>query len=164
MAVWQFGFSLVPEKRLTEIFDCIPVNIFNAEVCEGSKKIKDNDLKTFREWGNVGISASELITNIDKILNRAYWVNSITFYYWKSKIPNQDNDVSLFIKENDENIVTELSFRCDRRSESNQFLVEMLELGKKYNCMVLDERGNLLIPEIGKILDHLNNASSKSSE
>jgi len=148
MAIYQYYLAFVPKIGLIKKHKIIPTQI------EISTETGYFDAKTDEYWKLAKINFLEIKVGIDKIVDKADWGNDKDIFNWKTYKAELDNDASLCINfENEE--ITELSFRADLREPNLNFLNGMLELAKKYEMMLMDRKGNLLNPEFNEIKDFI---------
>ena len=148
MAIYQYYLAFVPKIGLIKKHKIIPTQI------EISTETGYFDAKTDGYWKLAKINFLEIKVGIDKIVDKADWGNDKDIFNWKTYKAELDNDASLCINfENEE--ITELSFRADLREPNLNFLNGMLELAKKYEMMLMDRKGNLLNPEFNEIKDFI---------
>lgn len=148
MAIYQYYLAFVPKIGLIKKHKIIPTKI------EISTETGYFDAKTDEYWALAKINFQDIKVGIDKIVDKADWGNDKDIFNWKTYKAELDNDASLCINfENEE--ITELSFRADLREPNLKFLNGMSELAKKYEMMLMDRKGNLLNPEFNEIKDFI---------
>lgn len=152
MAAYQFFLDVVPKSALLENYDRVPDKI------SFSKKTDVFD-SYIRKLGKIAeIDPTQTIREIDDLLPRADWGNDKRMHNWKTKTEKVDNDAVLIVNEQTE-YIEHLSFRADLREERLQFLMNMIELGKKFDWTFMDSKDNLANPdglEIKKIVANSN--------
>ncbi|ASK32157.1 hypothetical protein CEY12_19550 [Chryseobacterium sp. T16E-39] len=161
MAIHQFKLNLIPEKGVLDILGMIPpkLDINFEERIEHYHLKKDNLLESsdfFEDalsidwWDSIHVSPTEIIYYISKLFPTHVIKNSNS-YYWKYYIVNSiDHDASLVLDKQSEKI-EELYFRADLRESGLVFLNQFIEIAKKYNCLLLDVKGNLIRPERNEV-------------
>jgi len=161
MAIYQFRLNLIPRKGIINEFGFIPnkLNINLQEREEHYHLSEDNllepndffiDALTIKFWNSVDILPTEIIYYINKLFPRKPLESKSDYYYWKhykTTINSTiDHDASLILnKENGK--IKELHFRADLRENGLEFLNKFIEIAKKYDCLLMDIQGNLVIPE-----------------
>jgi hypothetical protein len=148
MAIYQYYLAFVPKIELIKKHKIIPTQI------EISTETGYFEAKTDEYWGLAKINFQNIKVGIDKIVDKADWGNDKDIFNWKTYKTELDNDVSMCINFEKEEI-TELSFRADLREPNLKFLNGMLELAKKYEMMLMDRKGNLFNPEFNEIKDFI---------
>ncbi|GAA4152283.1 hypothetical protein GCM10022217_06940 [Chryseobacterium ginsenosidimutans] len=161
MAIYQFRLNLLPRKGVINEFGFIP-NKLNINLQERNNHYyleEDNllettdffiDALTIKFWNYVEILPAEIIYYINKLFPRKPLESKSRYYYWKhyKRTINTaiDHDTSLILnKENGK--IKELHFRADLREDGLEFLNKFIEISKKYDCLLMDIQGNLVIPE-----------------
>jgi hypothetical protein len=153
MAIYQYYLAFIPKIGLIKKHKTIPTQI------EISTETGYFDAKTEEYWELAKINFQDIKIGIDKIVDKADWGNDKDIFNWKTYKGELDNDASMCINYENENI-TELSFRADLREPNLKFLNGMLELAKKYEMMLMDRKGNLLHPEFNEIKDFIKVSNS----
>lgn len=157
MAIYQFKLNLIPEKGIIEKLGIIPQKLeINFEERKERYYLKEDNLlessDLFRDalslnwWESVDILPTEIIYYISKLFPTRVKKNPNS-YYWKYYSGNNiDHDAFLILDKQFEKI-EELQFRADLRENDLVFLNQIIEIAKKYNCLLMDVKGNLIRPE-----------------
>lgn len=152
MAIYQFYLAVIPKAGLLHKHEQIPNEI---KVSTETGYFESN---TEEYWELAGIPSEPIIQAIDTLVNKANWGNDNSYFNWKTYTDVLDNDASMSTNETSGNII-ELSFRADLREKDLQFLKGMIELGKQYDWLFMDRKGNLAEPdsiEIGRLIEMSN--------
>ncbi|MET3535982.1 hypothetical protein [Chryseobacterium limigenitum] len=160
MAIYQFRLNLIPRKGVINEFGFIPnkLNINLQERTNHYNLEEDNlldstdffiDALTINFWDSAEIFPTEIIYYINKLFPRKPLESRSDYYYWKhykrTIDTTIDHDASLILnKENGK--IKELHFRADLREDGLIFLNNFIEIAKKYDCLLMDLQGNLVIP------------------
>lgn len=160
MATYQFRLNLIPQEGIINEFGFIPnkLNINLQErkeiyYLENDNLLDSNDFLTdaltIKFWNSIEILPAEIIYYISKLFPRKPLKNQ-SDYYWKhyktGAIIKIDHDASLILnKENGK--IKELYFRADLREDGLEFLNKFIEIAKKYDCLLMDFQGNLVVPD-----------------
>ncbi|MDQ0595289.1 hypothetical protein QFZ37_003658 [Chryseobacterium ginsenosidimutans] len=174
MAIYQFRLNLIPRKGVINEFGFVP-NKLNINIQERNDhyylekdKLLDSsdffvDALTIKFWDSVNILPTEIIYYISKLFPRKPIESKSDYYYWKHYKKTLDisidHDASLTLsKENGK--IKQLYFRADLRENGLEFLNKFIEIAKKYDCLLMDLNGNLIVPEqkeVYKLVKFSNN-------
>jgi len=166
MAIHQFYLTAFPRKGIIEQFGDVPSKLevdFNKRT-ENFLENEFNDEIDYLEelmqkcWLFFEPNPKEIITQIDKKLERENWGNDNTSNKWKTETNNSDNDAWL-LTNNEITKIEEFTFRADLRQKNLKFLKEMIDLAKNYDLILMNSKGNLSEPkmnEIGKLIEDSN--------
>lgn len=160
MAIYQFYLATIPKKGIAEFFGKIPhkleVDFHKRTEDFLNNKIADNFdyLESIQHkcWSIAEIDSSEIIKELDQKLDRANWGNDKDSNNWKTKTEHVDNDAWVLTDEKKIQIL-EFTFRADLRQPQLKFLVEMIELAKKNEFLLMDRKGSLIEPEIKNVFE-----------
>lgn len=167
MAIYQFYAAVFPKKGIVEYFGEIPnkletnfqtrtENFLNFQ-CED-----ESDYFEFIQhkcWDFVETNAEEIISQIDQKLDRATWGNDKDSANWKTATEDVDNDAWI-LKNQEQNQIMEFTFRADLRQPKLKFLTEMIEIAKGNDLLLMDEKGNLVEPEIQKVFELIEKSNA----
>ena len=151
MAIWQYGFLVIPKESITENYNCI---------------FKNNQTKylpkTESFWTNSNLDISKMATEIDKFVERADWSKE-NYYAWKGNNDNEDNDGHISL-DNITNKITEFYFRVDLREKSNieNFLYGLVKICTQNELIILNLKGEILEPKIEIIIENLKKSNAVS--
>ncbi len=170
MAIYQFHLTVVPRKGLIEMFGLTPqtldfeiekeLGIHPTNELDTTKNADASNEATIRKmWLSTGLKAIEVVDRIDQKLERANWGNHTSSIEWKLDTGEIDNDAFLSINP-DSGKIEEFTFRADLRENDLKFLREMIEIGKDFDWLLMDVKGNLVNPEIEEILRLIENSNS----
>ena len=160
MAIYQFYLAVIPRKGLLEKYEQVPNQLevdlnartkYNQLKMDGLLEESDQftDALTKDWWNTIEILPIEIIHEIDKLVKRANY-SSDNYIYWKFYSRKVDNDANLAINSTTGKI-EQLTFRADLREPELKFLKGMIELGKKYEWLFLDIKGNLSEPDLKSV-------------
>lgn len=154
MAIYQL--NLIPRKGILQEFGFAP-NQLNINIQERDDhyyfekdKLLDStdfflDALTINFWDSVHIIPMEIIYYINKLFPRKPLESQSDYYYWKHYKNTVDNDAALIL--NEKSGIKELYFRADLRENGLEFLNNFVDIAKKYDCLLMDVKGNLVAPE-----------------
>ncbi|MBK1895126.1 hypothetical protein [Chryseobacterium paridis] len=160
MAIYQFKLNLIPEKGVLETLGIIPTKLdINFEERIEHYHLKEDNLLEFSDffrdalivdwWKSVDILPTEIIYYISKLFPTRVIKNSNS-YYWKYYSNSIDHDTYLMLNKQSQKIA-ELHFRADLRERDLKFLNQFIAIAKKYNCLLMDVKGNLIRPEQSEV-------------
>ncbi|MEK6482555.1 hypothetical protein WJR50_33815 [Catalinimonas sp. 4WD22] len=144
MAIYQFYLAVIPKKGLLKLHKQIPKKL--------NINIKDDCIESEAEiyWDLERVAPNGITEKIDKIVSRANWGNNEFNFNWKTYTKRLDNDAWIAINEKT-GTINEFSFRADLRELNLLFLMNMIELGKQYDWIFMDNKGMLSNPEIEEV-------------
>ena len=161
MAVWQFKLTVIPKESVIHKFSVLP-KVLNVDPeyrrnfwdttkdLESCQNSKFKDAFTINWWANLRISIFEMIPQVDAIIKGNKWERN-NFISWKADEENhQDHDVFISFDEVTK-IIQAFNFRTDLRDTSFIFLGEMLKICDRYDCLVMDQKGNLSEPSTNNL-------------
>jgi hypothetical protein len=152
MAVYQFYLGVVPKEGIIKIHGSAPEKI---KVSTETGYFESN---TEQYWQVCEIDPKSFISEIDKIVKRAEWSDGKTSYNWKTYTDTIDNDASIYL--NDTGLINEFSFRADLRNRELNFLIGMIELGRRYNWLFMDRNGVLANPEFEAVKERIKESNA----
>jgi hypothetical protein len=170
MAIYQFGFTVIPKSVVLEKYSQVPERLhIDNEAWEEYYQQLDfdkmeetpgfEDALTYHWWKFSKVKAETIIQVVDSIAKRAFWSNSEDSITWKNEGEDiADEDVYLGF-DTQSNLIKEFAFRIDLRFGVNKFLLTLIELCVKYDLLLMDKRGNLIEPRIESI-SHLVSTSN----
>ncbi|GAA4850772.1 hypothetical protein [Algivirga pacifica] len=146
MALYQLHLTVVPRKGLLLKHGGIPDQV--------TVQIKDGCFYPMTEgyWSLLEVEPRGISHEIDRMVDRGNFGNDEFWLNWKTYTDKVDNDASLTINK-ETGKVEELYFRADLREVRLVFLMEMIELGRKYDWLFMDIKGNLVNPNWDEIKD-----------
>lgn len=144
MATYQLYLAFIPRIGLLKKHDQVPVNI---KVSTETGYFESN---TEQYWKLAKIDSTEIIQEINKLVNKATWGNDSSNHNWKNYSEEVDNDAWMSTNGKSGKI-EEFHFRADLREKGLVFLREMIQLAEKKNCLLMDIKGNLATPELKEI-------------
>jgi hypothetical protein len=154
MAIYQYYLAFIPKIGLEKYFQNIPEKI------EIIKNTEYFEAKIDKYWKLAEMPFQNLKTDIDKIIDKASWGNDDEkSYNWKRYTTELDNDAFMAVN-NINNRITEFSFRADLGEPNLTFLIQMLDLAKKYEMKVMDRKGNIIEPELTIVKDFIKLSNS----
>ncbi|MFT9495022.1 hypothetical protein [Anaerosolibacter sp.] len=142
MAIWQFGFSIVPEKALLqknigELYNVNPEN-FDEII----------------SWNGYGLSEPS-IEKISKTLEQNQsWSDNIKQFGLLEK-----TCIELFYEENR---LMEVSIRLDLRDLTLDVLVAVVDFVKDNNALILTPKGVLLRPTVEDVIEEIKKSNAYS--
>lgn len=160
MAIYQFYLAVIPKVGIEKYFGKIPKklqvdfqmrteNFLNEE---SDEKFDYIDYIKHKCWELAKVNSIEIINLIDQKLDRADWGNDKESNNWKTEAKEVDNDAWIFTHLQNNQII-EFTFRADLREPKLKFLIEMIELSKSEEFLLVDNKGNLVKPEIGNVIE-----------
>lgn len=160
MAIYQFYLAVVPKKGIVGYFGEIPDKFevdFKKRTENFSSEETEDEFDYFefiqhKCWEIVNIDSEEIINQIDQKLDRASWGNDKECNHWKTETNEVDNDSWVLISP-ESNQIKEFTFRADLRQTKLKFLIEMVELAKEKELLLIDRKGNLVEPEIENVIE-----------
>lgn len=144
MAIYQFYLAVVPKSGF------LLANGNMSEKISVSTQTGFFESKTEVYWNLANIDPGEIMEEIDKIITRASGGNNPNGFRWKIETIECDNDASIELNDATGKI-EEFIFRADLREDKLVFLIDMIELGKKYEWIFMDRQGNLANPDFEEI-------------
>ena len=153
MAIYQYYLAFIPKVGLLKKHEILPIEI-NISTESGYFEANTDEY-----WELAGVNFEDIKLEIDKIVDKANWGNEGGNFNWKTYTNELDNDTSMSINIETKKII-ELYFRADLRETELKFLKGMLELAKKYEMMLMDRKGQILIPEFNEIKNHIKISNS----
>ncbi len=111
MATYQLYLAIVPKKELFKKYKLIPEKL--------KVKVKRGYFYSLTEkyCKLADIKPKVIVTDIDKIVNRANWGNDEFNYNWKTFTDKKDNNAWMSLNKKTLNI-KEFSFRADLREKN----------------------------------------------
>lgn len=151
MAIWQYSLLIIPEKSIGEDYKCIFKN-------NTTKYLPKTDFF----WKESDIDVLKIVTEIDKLVERADWSKE-NHYAWKGNSDNEDNDGHIYLDSNT-NKITEFFFRVDLRKKNNikNFLHGLVKLCEQNELILINLKGEILEPKIEIIIENLKNSNAIS--
>ncbi len=153
MAIYQYYLAVIPKKGIELIHNFIP-NEIGVSTETG---FFESDAQLY--WKEVERKASDIVSRVDTIVNRAKWGNDKTSYNWKTYSEHVDNDASIYIDEATATI-REFSFRADLRETGLVFLKNMIAIGKENEWLFMDRKGKLMKPDFEEIKNSIRNSDA----
>lgn len=151
MAIWQFYLAVIPKKGLQlenkDIPATLPVGAKDGYFVSNAEKY----------WKLAEVASDEIIQMVDLLIPRAKWGDNVSLYSWKFYSETTDNDASIVT---DRHLIREFSFRADLREKDLKFLREMLALAEKYDCLLMDRKGNLAEPVFRKVAELIGQSNA----
>lgn len=159
--------AAIPKKGIVEYFGVIPekLEVYFEKKTEAflDHEIEDEfDYFEFIQhkcWHIANVTPSDIIKEIDQKLDRANWGNDKTSNNWKTETNEVDNDAWILINEN-LNQIEEFTFRADLRQPKLKFLIEMVQLAKEKELLLIDRKGNLVEPEIETVFELIGKSNA----
>ncbi len=160
MALYQFFLAIIPKKGIVEYFGEIPkkieVDFQKRTEFFLNEEIEDEfDYFEFIQqkcWQLSNIESKEMISRIDQKLDRASWGDkNSSLNIWKTETEYVDNDACILINE-ERSQIEGFTFRADLRQPKLKFLIDMVELSKEKELLLIDRKGNLVEPEIEDVI------------
>ena len=173
MAIWQYQLIIIPRKAILQKYGEIPKTLFidfdgwekyweNVDYDNGFPDPDFEDAKTIKWWDNTVLNINDISKQIDKLVTRAEWGESLSSINWKGNSTNyEDNDCYIAYNKT-KRIINEFQFRVDLRKQDNisRFLNGMLNLCKKNELMVFNINGVLFEPKIEVIYEDLKKSNA----
>ncbi len=167
MAIYQFNLVIIPKKGVLKYFGEIPDRLevdfqkrtenFLNEGTEG--EFDYFEFIQHKCWEIANIDPLEIINQMDQKLDRANWGNNKEYNNWKTETTEVDNDSWILIN-SEQNQIKEFTFRADLRQPKLKFLMEMLELAKERELLLIDVKGNLVEPDIENVVELIKKSNA----
>lgn len=159
--------AVIPKKGIVEYFGMIPEKLevdFKKRTEAFLKNEMEDEFDYFefiqhKCWHIANVAPSEIIKEIDQKLDRANWGNGKTLNNWKTETTEVDNDAWILTNEN-LNQIEEFAFRADLRQPQLRFLIEMVQLAKEKEFLLIDIKGNLIEPEIENVFQLIGKSNA----
>jgi hypothetical protein len=150
MANYQLLTFVIPKTAIEKEFGKIPSKIDFVLNMEGHR--------TEKWWKEISLDFKHLEQNIDMIISRADWAE-LEDMSWKSEKTKFDHDASIdFDIKN--NRIEEFQFRTDLRDDTLIFLNQMLNLLKKNEFILMDQKGYLCNPNLKELRELITESDS----
>ncbi|MBO9702261.1 MAG: hypothetical protein J7604_18775 [Sporocytophaga sp.] len=153
MAIYQFYLVVIPRVGLLMKCGRIPERIIintNSGYFESMTK---------EYWNLADVDSNKIVLEIDQLISRAQYGNNEIVHSWKYYAESLDIDAFMCLNQETSKI-EELSFRTDLREENLYFLLNMLDLGKKYDWLFMDRNGILANPNIEEIIELIKKSNN----
>lgn len=165
MAIYQFYIATIPKKGVIQHFGKIPDKLEVDFQKRTENYLNDEDEFDYFEfiqhkcWEIAKVNSEEIINQIDQKLNRANWGNDKESNNWKTETNEVDNDAWILINP-EQNQIMEFTFQADLRQPKLKFLMEMIELSKEKELLLIDRKGNLVEPEIENVIELIKKSNA----
>ena len=140
MAIYQFYLAVIPKSGLLKKYAQLPTQIHVST----EKGYFESNTELY--WEVAAIESHKIIQEVDQLLDRAHWGNNRNCIIWKVETDIGDNDASMEVEESSGRVVN-FTFRADLREEDLVFLRSMIDLGRRYDWLFMDCRGQLVRPD-----------------
>ena len=166
MAVWQFQVYFIPRRSLMEKYGKLPSKL-EMDDDAWSNYIQDSDLEskpkfedalTIPWWLNIKLDINEVFTDLKKFGDLQEWSANVEGL--KSYGQPDSNDISACF-DSQTNALEDLSCRIDVRKVEQEFIEQVISLALKYDCLLLDKKGNLYEPTNDNIFKAIRISNAK---
>ena len=167
MAIYQFYMAAIPKKGIVEYLGMIPEKL-EVDFEKRTEAFLDTEIEDefdyfefiqHKCWQIANVAPSEIIKEIDQNLDRAKWGNDKTSNQWKTETTEVDNDAWILTNEN-LNQIEAFTFRADLRQPQLKFLIDMVQLAKEQELLLIDSKGNLIEPKIENVFELIGKSSA----
>lgn len=163
MAIYQYNIDFIPQQAVIDRHGQIPTQLFIDNDAHGKQWEKDDesdyefeDALSIRWWDKVRAKFSDVESFIDSFTTPIEWSKNQTDS--RSYGNNDTND--MYFSLTPDGFIEEFGCRIDLHDFDRNFIDNVLTLAKRLDCLLMDRKGNLLKPDIDKLVVNIKTPNS----
>jgi hypothetical protein len=165
MAIYQFYLATIPRKGIISYYGKIP-NKLEVDFRKRTENLlnQEDEFDYFefiqhKCWAIAKVDSKQIINQIDQTLDRANRGNDRESNNWKTETTEVDNDAWILTNP-EQTQIKEFTFQADLREVKLKFLMQMIELSKEKELLLIDRKGNLIEPIIEKVFELIQQSNA----